>query len=192
MNESSNRKRMKQGKEKMTENSNKGNEFSAKPEEEEKLFRTKYPPAQNLKVPSGYFEKLPYVMQDRIAAEDQKPLSTWFNRASQRYQSLVMPVSIAALLIISLIVFLPGRKSQTQSALNSIDSSAYSLGYDESYAHEAIAIESVDLNNEIDSLEDDLGEALSRPAMNDSSLSDDDIIEYLNQQDIDPELLAEL
>lgn len=167
-------------------------EFTRNLEDEEKRFREKFPPARNFKVASGYFEKLSLLLDDRIASEDRKPELSWAASALKKHSRIWIPVSAVTLVIIGLIIFLPVINTPRQVANAPADSSYNLLDLDESYAHEAVVYEDASLNLELDSSDKDIGLSLSQPSDNDTTLTDADIIDYLSQQDIDPDLLAEL
>lgn len=167
-------------------------EFTRNIEDEEKQFRNKYPPAQNFRVPSGYFEKLSLLLDERIASDERKPVISWAASALKKHSRIWIPLSAAAVVIIGLIIFLPVNNTQRQVANIPADSSCNILDLDESYAHEAVVYEDAKLNLELEDSDQDVGLSLSQPSDSDTTLTDSDIIDYLSQQEIDPDLLAEL
>lgn len=160
--------------------------------EREELFRKKFPPAKGFRVPEGYFDSLSANIRRSIESTEHKPRHALFTDITNMLRRAWIPVSLLAALFIAFIVFFPGRKSGQQTVTESSVASAGLSSYDESYAGEAIAIEAADLSDEIENSNADPGLMLSKLSQNDTTLSKTDIINYLNQQDIDPELLAEL
>lgn len=104
----------------------------------------------------------------------------------------MIPLAIVAAMLIAVFLFLPGKKSEQQATNTDTLPPASIYDYDESYAREAIALEDASLSDAVENTDDDLGYILSMSAANDTTLSETDIIDYLNDQEIDPELLAEL
>jgi hypothetical protein len=183
---------MKTGKRKMTGNTNKDQEFLNLIDEDEELFKKKFPKREGLKVPDGYFDSLSQRVQDRVAASDKKSPAKWFSLGQQSVKTLLIPVTITAVVLIAFIILLPNKKIEQQAIKTDTTPSASTFDYDASYAQEAIAIEDFDLRNEVANSKKDLGLVMSRVAENDTTISDSDIIEYLSEQEIDLELLAEL
>lgn len=141
-------------------------------------------------VPAGYFENLSTNIQERIAKDERIPL---FSRIIVHIKQPVWSVSLAgiAVLIFMAILFFPGSNNNPdlktptftlEEILNSEPGIIYEM--DESQLIEALAA-----TNE--------NEDISKPGQgigtkSDSSFSDDDIIDYLLENDIDESIIYNL
>ncbi len=159
---------------------------------EEEIFRRKYPHSEGFKAPEGYFDSLSEQLREQIANSENKPVQRWYNLRRQTLRPVMIPMAIVAAVLIAVFLFRPGKKSEQQVLNTDTLQPASIYDYDESYAREAIAFEDVSLSDVVENTGDDLGYILSMSAANDTTLSETDIIDYLNDQEIDPELLAEL
>ncbi|HOW30390.1 MAG TPA: hypothetical protein PLP88_02385 [Bacteroidales bacterium] len=161
-------------------------------EEQEALFRQKFPLSGSLKTPPSYFDTLPSRIQDRIAMNDKRPVFTWISNTYRTTRPVLIPVSLVAAILIVTSILLPIQKKENAVATTDTTSSTGVYEYDASYAHEVIAFEEADVAEEIENSEYDLGTTLGQTSGNDTTLSQSEIIDYLNQNEIEPELLAEL
>ncbi|HPT14140.1 MAG TPA: hypothetical protein PK796_05075 [Bacteroidales bacterium] len=183
---------MKTGSEKMAGSSHKDQKFLSFLHEEEEKFRTKYPHGEGFKAPDGYFDSLSERLREQIANSENELAQRWYTLNRQTLKPVMIPLAIVAAMLIAVFLFLPEKKSDQQATNTDTLPPASIYDYDESYAREAIALEDASLSDAVENTDDDLGYILSMSAANDTTLSETDIIDYLNDQEIDPELLAEL
>lgn len=176
----------------MAGGSHKDQEYPGFMDEEEDIFKRKYPHGDGYKTPDGYFDLLSERLREQIAKSENKPAQRWYSLGHQALKPVMIPLALLAAVLIAIFLFLPGKKSEQQALNNDTLQPASIYDYDESYAREAIAFEDASLSDAVENTGDDLGYILSISAANDTTLCETDIIEYLNDQEIDPELLAEL
>lgn len=160
--------------------------------DEEDNFKRKYPHGEGFKVPEGYFDSLSERLREQITNAEAKPAQQRYSLGYQALRPVIIPLAIVAAVLIAAFFFLPGKKAEQQAINNDSLQPASIYDYDESYAREAIAFEEATLSEEVENSDDDLGLVLSLSAATDTTLSETDIIDYLDQIEIDPELLAEL
>lgn len=176
----------------MAGSSHKDHEFLSLLHEEEEIFRRKYPHGEGFKAPDRYFDSLMERLREQIADQKETGTHRWYSLNRRSLKPVFIPIGIVAALLIAVFLFLPGKKPVQQATNTDTLQPSGIYEYDESYAREAIAIEDASLLEEVENSKDDFGYILSISAANDTTLSEADIIDYLNDQEVDPELLAEL
>jgi len=147
--------------------------------------------SEPFRVPAGYFDELPGRVQDRILTErnGKRPV-TWLTRLL-RTRKIWIPVLAAACILIALFISLPVNKSTRPMAVTS-DSLNLKAAYDASYAGENISADYAEIDKVLSDSWFDAKTNISFIRTNDTELSNDSIIDYLQDQEMDPELLAQL
>jgi len=136
-----------------------------------------------LQTPDGYYDNLSSRIADRIHMK--KPSAFEALIAILKKRVVFIPATALLVLVISLYIVFPSGKTVTAIAENEL--SQISLAYDASYAEEAYFSESCLIENELK------GSGL---ALNTSNIvqpeeaTTTEIIEYLGNQELDPELLS--
>jgi hypothetical protein len=136
---------------------------------------------EGLNVPDGYFDTLGPRIVDRINQQKNKVLVTI---PIYRKPLVLIPLAVTVLLAVVLIINMPSPKIQPVSVVDEL--TEMNLVYDASYAEEALLAEAHNIDNELESINEEIGSvALSL----ESEPTDDEITEYLKEQEIDNEYL---
>lgn len=146
------------------------------------------------KVPVNYFEELPGRIEQTIRKEETGPQLN--NAGSSTTRRIIIyriaPLLAAASVIIALFFLFPVSKTSNVASNNTNDSLNLTASYDASYATEAIQDEYVLMNEMLDDPDAQLNVETSSDFYESNEISDEDITDYLMDQDIDTDLLAEL
>jgi hypothetical protein len=162
------------------------------PENILKRFSSTMSEKQVFKVPDGYFESLPARIQDEIAAKAGRNLRSSWLQGLLLVRKAWIPVLSVAIVSLVLLILLPGQNhsdqasADTQDTLNSIEA------YDASYAGDAINEEYLKIYQTVEdpNLENVL--PVSFVSSSNDGITADDIVEYLQEQELDSEVLAQL
>ncbi|NVO20350.1 MAG: hypothetical protein HXX13_11650 [Bacteroidetes bacterium] len=147
---------------------------------------------EHFKVPETYFDQLPGRIHDRIGKESMPGILSLLKKMPYLKPRIVFPLAAAIIIIGGILIFLPRTKDSNRDLVMKQDSSVNMEEYDESYATEAQfeefsyayqTLQDSDLTNEVIS---------GFISQNENSVSEQDIAEYLKDQDIDSDVLAEL
>lgn len=142
--------------------------------------------AGGFKAPAGYFDSLSPRIIDRINMKEHSSIINVF--ISGYKKPLVwVPVMATLLVIVSLVFLIPSQKESPLVVVNEI--SDISMAYDPSYAQEAILLESHTLETKLENSNIDYTKTSILNGQN--GLSEDEIIKYLKDNEIDTELLNE-
>lgn len=141
------------------------------------------------KVPEGYFDDLSQKMQEKIASGYQA--KTVRQRSYFSTRNIAIATSVAALIIAGLFIIPAMQKNnKAKSGLsnaNQTEIPAESLMYDESVAMQNDAdYQQIDLNEEMEII------PVAEHFAADTTITNEDIIQYLSGEDLDTDLLAEL
>ncbi len=142
--------------------------------------------ANGYKVPDGYFDSLGSRITDRIVKEANKAL-----KKSQipvfRKPALWAPL-LATVVITVLIVFvIPVKKTATIPATD--EWTEINMAYDASYAEEVLFTESNSMDYELENTFLSLSESNTSKGINE--ITDDEIIEYLKDQELDLDMITD-
>lgn len=141
------------------------------------------------KVPEGYFDDLSKKMQEKIASGNPAKAVRLHSYFSTRNIAIV--ASVAALIIAGLLI-IPAIQNNSNSGngfsnANQTEIPAENLMYDESVAMQNDAdYQQIDLNEEMEII------PVAEHFATDTTITDEDIIQYLSNEDLDTDLLAEL
>lgn len=141
-------------------------------------------------VPEAYFEDLPGRIQERISGQELEKIqrSSYLTRTLIR--KLAVPV-LAALLITALYLFIPWQKTTTDTTSSLHDTLTLKADYDISYANDATISDFKVIEEYLDNpVNQEVSLNLGSTQLED--ISEDVIIEYLNEQEIDPDLFSQL
>jgi hypothetical protein len=140
-------------------------------------------------VPEGYFDDLSKKMQEKIASGNQSKTVRLHSYFSTR--NIAIAASVAALIIAGLLI-IPAIQNNSNSGkglsnANQTEIPAENLMYDESVAMQNDAdYQQIDLNEEMEII------PVAEHFATDTTITDEDIIQYLSNEDLDTDLLAEL
>jgi hypothetical protein len=137
----------------------------------------------DLKVPGGYFDSLSPRIIDSIKKKSNKAdfILTMF-----RKPVLWAPVLAVMVVAVLLIFTIPARRVAPIPVAD--EWAEINMAYDGSYAEEAILAESYSIDNEIEKSESNF---LSVSTEGNNQATDDEITEYLKDQDIDIDLITD-
>jgi hypothetical protein len=136
-----------------------------------------------LQVPDGYFDSLSSRISDRINKKSPTAIGSLIITLKKKV--VLIPITAIASVILALFILFPSGQKVPAIAGNEL--SEISLAYDASYAEEAYFSESCQIETELKEL------ALSGTASNivqPGEVTTTEIIEYLGNQEIDPEILS--
>lgn len=141
------------------------------------------------KVPEGYFDDLSKKMQEKIASGNPAKAVRLHSYFSTR--NIAIAASVAALIIAGLFIVPAIQKNNNSnnglSNANQTEIPAENLMYDESVAMQNDAdYQQIDLNEEMEII------PVAEHFATDTTITDEDIIQYLSNEDLDTDLLAEL
>lgn len=139
-----------------------------------------------LKVPVGYFDVLGPGIIDRIKEQENKALSKSHVPAFRK-PFVWAPVLAIAIVAVLFIFIIPAKKTIPPTTTD--EWIELNMAYDDSYAEEALLAESYTIENELELSEIDISKPAS--ATDVSELTDEEITEYLINQDIDPDFITE-
>lgn len=149
------------------------------------LLKAQQDEPAGIKVPANYFEKLNTEISNRIASKEKELTTKTLKTSVLRPLFLVPALSVVVLTVI-LTVFLSRNSPVSETALS--ETEEILLAYDVSYAEEVYVAE-------LGTIDEQLDEPESNTKSGDFTVSDDltaeEITEFLQDQDIDDELLNE-
>lgn len=141
---------------------------------------------QGFKVPDGYFNTLSPRIMDNIKKRENKTL---FSEIILRISKPIVwtPAIITVVVALLLIFVVPEKK---ESSVNTYDEwSEINMAYDASYAEEVLLAESNNIDTELDKNAVNGLESIALSAVEEPA--DEEIIDYLNKQEIETEVLIE-
>lgn len=143
---------------------------------------------QAQQVPEGYFDSLSPRIVDRIGIQNRRnPLIKMLT--TFRKKLVWAPVLATAVIAVLLIFVIPGEKQMPVAPLDEL--SQIMMAYDESYAEESLLAESEMIDNEIDKSDNFFSVSENSIDSSETGPTDDEITEYLKNQDIETEILTE-
>ncbi len=147
------------------------------------------PGREQFRVPEGYFEALPARVQDAIREKAGGkrfiPIPAFFSR-----KIVMIPLSLAVIVAAGLLLLLPYQQQSSGVMVTASDS--LKAAYDASYVADVQREEDLLLDSMIDNLPSHPELATPVIQLPKEEISEEAIIEYLKDQDLDIELLAEL
>jgi hypothetical protein len=143
------------------------------------------------KVPEGYFEELPGQIQSLINTPSSDP-SFAHSSGHDLFGSVWIRIATAAVIIIALFLSIPLNKSGKDISSNTADTSNISAAYDASYANDATHSDYVSAIRLMEDPSEKIDESVSSITISDDGITDEDIIEYLKEQELDTDVLAQL
>lgn len=150
------------------------------------LLKAQQDEPAGIKVPANYFEKLNTEISNRIASKEKELTTKTLKTSVLRPLFLVPALSVVVLTVI-LTVFLSRNSPVSETALS--ETEEILLAYDVSYAEEVYVAELGTIDEQLDEPESSITKS------GDFTVSDDltaeEITEFLQDQDIDDELLNE-
>lgn len=148
--------------------------------------------AEAFKVSDAYFDELPSRIRDSITASNGKSVEyKWFPAALASKLVLIPALSIVILLV-AIYFSIPSDKSSGISQIEVTDTSGVSLASDASYMQDVVTDEYTTIYKLMESAESISSNSVSFSSVSSDEISDDDIINYLEEQDLDTDVLAEL
>jgi len=165
---------------------------SLDPEEILERFSSGLEESKAFKVPEGYFDTLPSRIQDEISAQAQKKLHfprLWGLFTTRRAW---IPLLAVTTMLVAIFLFIPGRKNSQNTLAEIHDTLNLKVAYDASYAGDANFEEYVKVNDLLEKPGVKNPDSVSLFKTSYTGISDDDIIDYLKDQELDSEVLAQL
>jgi hypothetical protein len=155
-------------------------------------FIIQKPESEVFKVPEGYFDSLPSRIRDGISAQTQHDLRPSFFRGLMATRKVWIPALAVAIAFIAIYLLVPGQQNAKESLAEINDTLNFRENYDASYAGEVNFDEYAAIYQMIEDkdIEDDL--PASFITTSNDGISNDDICDYLQEQDLDTEVLVEL
>jgi len=137
----------------------------------------------SLKVPDRYFEMLNLRITDKLNANAKRSV---VNVSTFRKPVFWAPVFATALVAMLLIFTIPSKKTSTIPVAD--EWAELNMAYDPSYAEEVMLAESYSIDREIEKSDVNL---ITASINSEKSPSDDEIAEYLKEQEIDIDLITD-
>jgi len=139
-----------------------------------------------LKVPDGYFDSLGSRITDRIIQEENKAFAK-----SQipvfRKPAMWAPMLATGIVTVLLVFVIPVKKTTTIQP--SDEWAGINMAYDASYAEEVLFAESNSMDYELENAAISVSESNTTKGINE--ITDDDITEYLKEQELDLEMITD-
>lgn len=139
-----------------------------------------------LRVPDGYFDLLSPAIIDRIKEQENKSL---LKSHSTVYMKPVVwaPVLATSVAVVLLMFIIPAENKETITETD--EWTEINIAYDASYAEEVLLAESYNIDYELEN--NNIGDNESNTTKGVIELTDDEITEYLKDQEIDLELITD-
>jgi len=141
--------------------------------------------ANGYKVPDGYFDSLGSRITDRIILEENKAF-----KKSQipvfRKPALWAPLLATSIVAVLLVFVIPAKKTATIPATD--EWNEINMAYDASYAQEVLFTESNSMDFELENAVISLSESNTSKGINE--ITDDEITDYLKDQELDLDMLT--
>jgi len=140
----------------------------------------------SLKVPDGYFDTLNPRIIDKINLQENR--KSWKQGLPVFRKPIVWaPVLATGLVAVLLIFVIPVKNPEIIPAID--EWTEMNMAYDASFAEEALFTESYTIDNELENSGINISEASS--AQDNNEITDEEIADYLKEQDLDPEMINE-
>jgi hypothetical protein len=143
-------------------------------------------------VPAGYFDELPGRILDKIAVDKRRPAGSWKGASIFVFRNAWISYLAAATIIIALILIIPWQRSSNKVLTEIHDTLNLNTDYDASYANDAALADYKVIEEYLGNPSNSNYKTLNFNIMDLEEIPDEAIIEYLNEQELDTELLAEL
>jgi hypothetical protein len=140
------------------------------------------------KVPDGYFDNLPGRIEERIHEEE----ITKKTRSNPRTLTVLIPLLAAAALVVAYFLIIPFADRDKKNIVQIVDSLNPNNAFDASYTGDLLIYDYQLTDNLLTQLPADTEIDFITLDSDEEAISDEAIVEYLNDQDLDTELLAEL
>jgi hypothetical protein len=146
------------------------------------LLKTMKLENSGLKVPEGYFDSLSPRIVDSINDRQSRKVNVPVFRKSIVWAPVLATITVAVLLIF----VIPAKKNTTIPATD--EWAEINMAYDASYAEEALFAEGYSIDNELEKSDLKI-ESVSLSKNNEPT--DEEITEYLKDQDLDLDMITE-
>lgn len=143
---------------------------------------------QGQQVPEGYFDTLSPRIVDRIGNRNRQN-RLFIILTTIRKKFVWAPVMATSVIAVLLIFVIPGPKQLPVAPSDEL--SQILMAYDPSYAEESMLTESEMIDNEIDKSDTFSSGSENSFDSSDTGPTDDEIAEYLKNQEIETEMLTE-
>lgn len=145
------------------------------------------------KAPDNYFGELPGRIEQAIRNQEKgQKLKNTGSSTSRIVMYRVVPILAAASVIIALFFLFPVGKTTVLTSGSPYDSLNPNASYDASYATEAIQDDYVEMNEMLNAPDAQFDIEMTSEFYESNEITDQDISDYLMDQDLDTDLLAEL
>jgi len=143
------------------------------------------------KVPEGYFDALPSRIRDEISAGDYESHGhVWMKKQFASYWVWI-PVLSVSLVLLAIFTWMPD-KSKHETIAEIEDTLYLDQALDASYAGEVMFQEYTAVYEMLENPVLQNQEAVSFIGTGDDGITDEEIIEYLNNQELDTEVLSQI
>jgi hypothetical protein len=149
-------------------------------------LKEKHPQNDGFIVPDRYFDQLSSQISGRIKNEVKQPQKT-----ITEYR-LLIPLAAAASLILFFAIYYQNQQGR-QSVQNSssANNNAIETAVDESYVNDLMTEDYKQAQSLLENLDEDEINFVDKPLISED-ITEESILEFLNEQELDPSLLAEL
>jgi hypothetical protein len=141
-------------------------------------------------VPEGYFDELPSRVMNKIERQKSRP------KAMLTFTGIIRNAWVpAALVTIAALIFFyeqPPQKNKNSTPLNSLVTSAPMNEYDPEYAEEALLIEEAGITEKDENQIDMNSMCVSLLKSDTASISNEEKIQFLLDENYDTEIIADL
>jgi hypothetical protein len=137
----------------------------------------------NLKVPDGYFDSLNPMIVEGIKKQENKAI---INLSLIRKPLIWAPMLAASVVALLLVLTIPVKQASTIPLTD--EWAEINMAYDASYAEEVLLAESFSMENEIENTD---GTSISASLSGSNEATDEEITEYLKDQELDIEIITD-
>lgn len=149
-------------------------------------LKEKHPQNDGFIVPERYFDQLASQISERINNGEKKT-----KKAITGYRLFIPLAAAASVILVFAIYYLNQQGSQSVQNSSSANNNAIETAVDESYVNDLMTEDYKQAQTLIENLDEDEINFVDKPLISED-ITEESIMEFLNEQELDPSLLAEL
>ena len=149
-------------------------------------LKEKHPQNDGFIVPERYFDQLASQISERIKNGEKKS-----KKAITGYRLFIPLAAAASVILVFAIYYLNQQGSQSVQNSSSANNNAIETAVDESYVNDLMTEDYNQAQTLIENLDEDEINFVDKPLISED-ITEESIMEFLNEQELDPSLLAEL